>query len=58
VNSDVFRCDYCGTYAPLHRSTVMFTWAAELDNGDDLYHAAIFCSTYCGGKAGETSVGS
>lgn len=47
----VFRCDYCGTHAPLERATLMWRWVEDLDNGDEVYTSAIYCSTYCGVRA-------
>jgi hypothetical protein len=54
--SDVFRCDYCGTYAPLDRATLIWRWVEDLDSGNELYTSAIYCSDYCGQRSARTAV--
>ena len=56
--SDVFRCDYCGTHASLDRATTMWRWVNDLDDGDELYTSAIYCSAYCGQRASNVFIGS
>jgi hypothetical protein len=59
--SDVFRCDYCGTNAPLHQATIVWRWVNDLDNGDEVYTSAIYCSAYCGrcaARSDDVAVGS
>jgi hypothetical protein len=55
--ADVFRCDYCGTHNPLSRATIIWCFTAELDNGDEVYTSGIYCSPYCGERAGSYAIG-
>ena len=57
MSEDVFRCDYCGTHASLSKAKAMFREVGEVGDGDTLYTASIYCSTYCG-NMDASSVGS
>jgi hypothetical protein len=46
--TQVFRCDYCGTYQPLSRATIIWCWVDDLGNEDEVYTSGIYCSPYCG----------
>jgi len=46
--SDLFRCDYCGQYAPIDQGTTYWSPAYQTDDGDQVFTAAVYCSTPCG----------
>jgi hypothetical protein len=54
--SEVFRCDYRGTYAPLDDVELVWRWVGDRDNGDEIYTSAIYCSTHCGRRAAREDV--
>ena len=44
---DVFRCDYCGSLAPIGPSDIYWEPLEALSNGDQLWLPAVYCSSYC-----------
>lgn len=46
---DVFRCDYCGQWTPTGRASVYLVPDGDYINsdGDQVWTAAVYCSTYC-----------
>ncbi len=59
--SEVFRCDYCGTFAALDKVALRWRWVEDLSDGSEIYTSALYCSPYCGRcavKAAGTAVGS
>jgi hypothetical protein len=52
----VFRCDYCGHYAPLDRIKTGLQWVEDLDNGDQVVKVGLYCGGYCASRADDVDV--
>jgi hypothetical protein len=55
--SDVFRCDYCGQYAPLSRASYAIAHDYTNGDGDDVYTVTITCGVYCASSVATVRVG-
>ena len=55
--SEVFRCDYCGQYAPLSRASYALAHDYTNDAGDEVYTITITCGVFCSSSTAEIRVG-
>lgn len=49
--SDVFRCDYCSSYADRDDAEIFWEPIDTLADGRMLWLPAVYCSAYCGRTA-------
>jgi hypothetical protein len=55
--SEVFRCDYCGSYAPLPDACAAYALDYQTDTGDEVFTVTMTCSSHCAKRAAGTRVG-
>lgn len=53
----VFRCDYCGQFAPLSAVTAQFTRDYVRADGSVVFTISMTCGAFCAQSAGEMRVG-
>lgn len=53
--ADVFRCDYCSTLAPIRDAIIYWAQGDLLDDDQQTWLPAVYCSPYCGRTATASS---